>query len=144
MEDKQLIPPKEEDYFDKYTLIGFGFFLLIMLFAINISNKDLTKSLNEKKIYSNATIFDIYRSKSGTHSRYYYSYKGKTLYGETVARNSYYRGANYFVIFNPNYPNKQVFIPIKIPDSLYSPQNGWTSPPITIKEEQLKKYINFN
>lgn len=143
MENKQLIPPKEEDYFDKWTLVGCLIFLLIIFSTVYKYNIDLIKSINKKKIYANATIFEIYRSKSGTKARYYYSYNGKTLNNETTARTSYYRGANYFVVFNPDYPKEPVFIPIKITDNLYSPQEGWSRPPMNIKEDEIKKYVTI-
>lgn len=132
-----------------FTAIIIGGFVIFGFYVFGQTN-DRIESLRKNHLYAIATIKDYGTvGKNGTSIIYSYLYNDSVYLGrrsihKSQKENTYAIGKNYMVIFNPENPNVNFFLPYPIHDSVLIKQEGWKILPTGQTDEQVFKYLEDN
>lgn len=127
------------------NLIGALLLFIIIALFIYFRNHSSLGEIKENHVYTVGTVRDYSPSRTGRVLKYTFSYKnevyvgGYTFYGND---DRFAIGKKFLVIFNPKDPETKFFIPYSLPDSTYAPIEGWKSPPLSITEEDIMRYLD--
>ncbi len=138
--------PKKINRKEEYLKILWAvlFFIGVVLF-IYFRNHNSLKKIKDNHVYTVGTIRDYSPSRTGKMLNYTFSYN-QNIYtgGYTFYSNDemFAIGKKFLIILNPDDPEIKFFIPYQVPDSIYAPQEGWKEPPLSLKEDEIIRYLD--
>ncbi len=125
--------------------VGVILFMIIVYLFIYNSNKNVIKSIKEKRLYTVGIISGFSKTKTTRFVKYICSYSDKTYENESSANiNKYSIGDRVLVVYNPD-TNINILLPYFIDDSIKEPYNGWSKPPMNnVTDYDVLKYLEKN
>lgn len=125
--------------------IGVILFMIIVYIFIYNSNKNVLKSIKEKRLYTVGIISGFSRTKTTKFVKYIYSSNKNTFEKEfSIDKDIYSIGDRVLIVFNPESKNS-ILLPYFIDDSIKEPYSGWNEPPMNnITDDDVIKYLEKN